>query len=93
MQRETQVFPAHLAVPVSLALKERLVSPVHPAQQATLALLGLQDWLFKAPKDSKDPLGHLEEQVKHLNIKFVTTCAARNCCLVFCQICQTLIKW
>lgn len=63
VQRETQVFPAHLAVPVSLALKERLVSPVHPAQQATLALLGLQDWLFKAPKDSKDPLGHLEEQV------------------------------
>lgn len=83
MQRETQVFPAHLAVPVSLALKERLGSPVPLVLQATLALLGLRDWLCRAPKDSKDPLDHPEEQVKHLDLVFVTTCIARNCCLVF----------
>lgn len=63
VQRETQVFPANLAVPVSLALKEMLVSPALLVPQATLALLGPQDWVCKAPKDSKDPLDHQEDQV------------------------------
>lgn len=63
VQRETRVFPAHLAVPVSPALKERLVSPAPLVHQAAAALLGLQDWLYRAPKDSKDPLDHLEEEV------------------------------
>lgn len=83
MQRETQVFLAHLAALVSPALKERLVSPAPLVLQATAALLGRQDWLCRGPKDSKDPLDHPEEQVKHLDLVFVTTYAARNCCLVF----------
>lgn len=63
VQRETQVFPAHLAVLVSPALKERLVSLALLVLQATAALLGLRDWPCKGPKDFKDPLDHLEEQV------------------------------
>lgn len=63
VQRETQVFLAHLAVLVSPALKERLDSPAHLVLQVTVALLDLQDWLCRAPKDSKDLLDHPEEQV------------------------------
>lgn len=62
-QRETQGFPAHLAVLVSPVLKVTLVSLAPLVLQAAAALLGLQDWLCRAPKDSKDPLDHLEEQV------------------------------
>lgn len=83
MQRETLVFPAHLAILVSQAPKERPVIPAPLVNQATAGPQGLQDWLCRAQKDSKDPLDHLEEQVKHLDIVFVTTCTARNCCLVF----------
>lgn len=63
VQRETQVFLAHLAVLVSQALKEMLVSPAPLVLQAAAVLLGPQDWLCRAPKDSKDPLDPLEEQV------------------------------
>lgn len=66
--RETQVFLAPLAVLVSLVLKERLASLVPLVVQETLALLALQDWLFKDPKDFKAPLDHLDEQVKHLDL-------------------------
>lgn len=84
VQRETQVFPVLLALQVSPALKERLVSPALQVLQATAAPLGLRDWLFRAPKDSQDPQDHLEEEVKHLDLVFATTCTVRKrCCLVF----------
>lgn len=63
VQREIQVFPAQVAVLVSLALKEMPVSLVLLVLLAASALLGPQDQHFKAPKDSKGPLVHLEEQV------------------------------
>lgn len=63
VQRETQVFLAHLAVLVSPVLKERLVSLALLVLQAMVALLGLQDWLCRGPKDFKDPPDHPEEQV------------------------------
>lgn len=61
--RETQVFLAHLAALVSPVQKETLASLACQVVQATLALLGLQDWLCKAPKESKDNQDHLDEQV------------------------------
>lgn len=67
VQRGTQASQVHLALLVSPGLKERLVSPAPPALQETAAHLGLQDWLCRALKDSKDPLDHREEQVKHLD--------------------------
>lgn len=63
VQRETQVFPARLATPVSQDPKESLVTPDLLVLQATLVLLGLQDMLCRVPKDSKGPLGHQEEEV------------------------------
>lgn len=63
VQRETLGFPAQVAVLVSPVLKEKLVSLVPLVLQVAAALLGLQDWLCRAPKDSKDHLGRLEEQV------------------------------
>lgn len=83
VQREIQVFPAQVAVLVSLAPKEMLVSLVLLVLPATSALLGPQDQHCKAPKDSKDPLVHLEEQVKHLDFVFFKPCTVRTCCLVF----------
>lgn len=61
--RETPVFLAPLAVLVSLVLKEMLASLVPLVLEETPALLGLQDWLCKDPKDSKVPLDHLDAQV------------------------------
>lgn len=52
VQRETQAFPVRLALLVSPGLKERVVSPAHLVLRATAALLGLQDWLCRALKDS-----------------------------------------
>lgn len=63
VQREIQVFRAHLAILVSQAPKETLVSLALLVLQATLDLQDLLDWLCRAQKDSKDPLDHLEEQV------------------------------
>lgn len=63
VQREIQVFQDLLVVLVSPALKERLVSLATLVLQATADLLALQVCLCKAPKDSKDPLDPLEEQV------------------------------
>lgn len=63
VQREIQVFLDLLVVLVSLALRERLVSLATLVLQATADHLALQVRLCKAPKDSKDPLDPLEEQV------------------------------
>lgn len=63
--RETQVFPAHPAALVSLVQKEMVASLASLVLQAASALLGLQDRLCKAPKDSKDPQDLPEEQVKN----------------------------
>lgn len=65
--RETQVFLAQLAALVSPVQKETMASLVYLVLQATLVLLGLPDWLCKAPKDSKDLQDHLEDLVKNRN--------------------------
>lgn len=63
VRRETQVLQEDLARLVSPALKERLVSLALLVLVATPAPPGPQDLLCRAPKDSKDLLDHLEEQV------------------------------
>lgn len=63
--RETQVFQAPLEVLDSPVQKERVASPASLVLQAPTALLDLQDWLCRAPKDSMDPQDHQEEQVSN----------------------------
>lgn len=93
MRRETQVLQEDLARLVSPALKERLVSLALLVLVATPAPPGPQDLLCRAPKDSKDLLDHLEEQVKYFDLLFAITCTARNCCLVFLSmVCFTQLQ-
>lgn len=62
VRRETRVFPAHLGSTDSQDPKETPVSPDLLALQATPVQPGLQDRFCRAPKDSKDPLGHQGEE-------------------------------
>lgn len=62
--REIQVFLVHPAVLVSPDPKETLASQAPLVLQVVAALLDPLDRLCRALKDSKDPLDHLEEQVR-----------------------------
>lgn len=64
MRRETQVLLVQLAAQAFLALKEIPASKVLQVLQVSVALQDLQDSHSRALKGFKDPLDHLEDQVK-----------------------------
>ena len=82
VQRETQVFPAHLAVPVSPGSKGEAGFPGSPGPPGSGGPSGSPGLALQGPKGLHGPpLDHPEEQVKYLDL---SPCAARNYCLVFC---------